>query len=86
MHLNAQKPIFVPSEFMAEIETMSKAALMDMVWDLSQSCSGQEGSAEETMQVLRARRDTILLHRKRALLKRVRDSRSLISNDEKGVA
>ena len=33
MHANARPPIFVPPEFRSELEQLSKAALMDVVWD-----------------------------------------------------
>lgn len=67
MHLNAQRPIFVPEEFQAEIEKMSKAALMDLAWDFATSCSGH-GDRSEIMDEFRLRRDIILLHRVNAKL------------------
>jgi hypothetical protein len=39
MNLKNQGPIFVPDRFRGEIEKLSKAALMDMVWDLATRCS-----------------------------------------------
>lgn len=33
MNINAKTPVFVPAEYRAEIEELSKAALMDVVWD-----------------------------------------------------
>lgn len=35
MNLKNQQPVFVPLEFRGEIEKLSKAALMDMVWDFA---------------------------------------------------
>lgn len=66
MHLNAQRPIFAPEEYWKEIEQMSKAALMDMVWDyaMQHSLAGGGLGAEDTMKEFRARRDIILTHRK----------------------
>ncbi len=65
MHLKAQRPIFVPAEFCGEIEQLSKAALMDMVWDYAQrSCEG--GVAADPARVMSEFRDTrevILTHR-----------------------
>lgn len=40
MNLKNQRPIFVPEQFIAEIEKLSKAALMDIAWDLATRCSG----------------------------------------------
>ena len=35
MNLKNQPPVFVPNQFRKEIEALSKATLMDMVWDLA---------------------------------------------------
>jgi hypothetical protein len=40
MNLKNQPPVFVPRQHCAEIEKLSKAALMDMVWDLATRCAG----------------------------------------------
>jgi hypothetical protein len=40
MNLKNQPPLFVPKIYRSEIERLSKAALMDMVWDLAQRCVG----------------------------------------------
>lgn len=65
MHLRAKPPVFVPDEHQAEIEKMSKAALMDMVWDYAMQIAG---AADPThiMAEFRARREIILLHRANA--------------------
>lgn len=63
MHLHAKLPIFVPEAFVCEIEKMSKAALMDLVWDFAVT-SGHHQSDNDTMETLRKRRDIILTHRK----------------------
>ena len=60
MHLKAKRPVFVPREHWAEIEKLSKATLMDMVWDYAvQMAGGEDGAMEE----LRKRRDLILHYR-----------------------
>lgn len=64
MHLNAKPPVFVPHEFQAEFEKLSKAALMDMVWDYAASASGDPYNYDATMTEFRNRRDIILTHRK----------------------
>lgn len=67
MHLNAQRPVFVPEQYCAEIEKMSKAALMDMVWDLATRCSGGDDLAHfKVMEEVRSTRDIILHYRKQA--------------------
>ena len=35
MHTRNQRPFFVPAQYCAEIEKMSKAALMDLAWDFA---------------------------------------------------
>jgi len=40
MHLKNQPPVFVPPIYHSDMEKFSKAALMDMVWDLAQRVSG----------------------------------------------
>ena len=37
MNINAKRPVFVPRERWDEVEKMSKAALMDMVWDYAKA-------------------------------------------------
>lgn len=63
MHLKSQRPIFVPHEFCAEIEQMSKAALMDLAWDFAIRCSGSEDEGS-VMREFRNARDIVLTHRK----------------------
>lgn len=59
MHIRAQLPIFVPFEHRGEIEALSKAALMDLVWDM---CA----TSDDPMAEFRARRDIVLTHRRQA--------------------
>ena len=39
MNLKNQPPIFVPDQFRAEIEGLSKAALMDIAWNFAKQCT-----------------------------------------------
>jgi hypothetical protein len=67
MHLNAKPPIFVPFSERAEIEKLSKAALMDMVWDYARQVAwvcGEDDTAE-IMAEFRKRREIILTYRNR---------------------
>ena len=65
MNLNAKRPVFVPQEHWAEVEKMSKAALMDMVWDYARQLSGVD-SDDAALVEFRTRREVILHHRKDA--------------------
>ena len=65
MNLNAKRPVFVPREHWEEVEKMSKAALMDMVWDYAKQLSGTD-SDDGALDEFRTRRDIILHHRKGA--------------------
>jgi hypothetical protein len=47
MHLKAKRPVFVPQEHWKELEQLSKAALMDMVWDYCIQIAGNDGALEE---------------------------------------
>lgn len=65
MHLNNQPPVFVPDEYWDEISKLSKAALMDMVWDYAmQNCGGENQGVSLTMDEIRKRREIILNYRK----------------------
>jgi hypothetical protein len=35
MHPKNKPPIFVPAEFVPEMERLTKAALMDLVWEMT---------------------------------------------------
>jgi hypothetical protein len=77
MHLRNQPPVFVPTEVESEIENLSKAALMDMVWDYAVqiTASAAESSlathgasatgpaVDAAMNEFRARREVVLRHR-----------------------
>jgi hypothetical protein len=66
MHLKARPPIFLPCEFQAEIEKLSKAALMDLAWDYATRCTEGEG-VEDIMAELRKSAEIVTLHRKRSI-------------------
>ena len=69
MHLKNQPPIFVPEQFRAEIEKLSKAALMDLAWDFATRCAG--ASSDDTnavMAELRTAAGIVVEHRKQAAL------------------
>lgn len=65
MHLKNQRPIFVPQDQWEEFAKLSKAALMDIVWDYAARISGST-AANAIMKEFRAERDVILTHRKQA--------------------
>jgi hypothetical protein len=62
MNLKNKPPVFVPRKYWKELETLSKAALMDMVWDYANQIGGP--TEEETLEEFRKRRYLILLYRK----------------------
>lgn len=65
MHLNAKPPIFVPPEHRAEVEKLSKAALMDMVWDYAMQIAGAPHHEDQSViGEFRNRREIILEYRK----------------------
>jgi hypothetical protein len=70
MNLKNQPPVYVPDEHCAEIEKLSKAALMDMVWDYAMRSAGVsdyvfDKEEEKAIAEFRATREVILLMRKR---------------------
>jgi hypothetical protein len=66
MNLKNKPPIFVPDEYRAEIEKLSKAALMDLAWDFALSHSdGPETDIVSAMKTFRQRRDIVLDYRDR---------------------
>lgn len=70
MNLKNQRPVFVPEEHQREIEKLSKAALIDMVWDYALQVAGVDGGHPQAVQAgieeFRKRRDIILTHRNNA--------------------
>jgi hypothetical protein len=71
MNLKNQPPIYIPDEHRAEIENLSKAALMDMVWDCAMQIAGVTDHAfdteRKTITEFRRRREIILVSRRRQL-------------------
>lgn len=66
MHLKAKPPIFMPLAYRAEIEKLSKAALMDLAWDFATTSTDGPGSPSSIMDTLRKRAEVIQFHRKAA--------------------
>jgi hypothetical protein len=65
VHLKNQPPVFVPHEHRAELEKLSKAALMDIVWDYAQTCAMSDvANVAATLANFRERRDIVLIYRK----------------------
>lgn len=70
MNLKNQPPLFVPREYRAEIEKLSKAALMDIAWDFAQRCAAQDPAWNENaalrqiMEEFRRTADIITTHRR----------------------
>lgn len=56
-------PMFVPFAFEAEIGRLSKAELMDIVWDLAIRCAGSD-TPDTVMEEFRNTREIILELRK----------------------
>lgn len=59
MHLNAKPPVLVPYKHWAEIEKLSKAALMDMVWSLAGQTVESAEDESDVMARIREERATI---------------------------
>ena len=62
MHVNTKRPVFVPFQHWAEIENLSKATLMDLVYDYATTHCGSEDPAR-IMESFRHRRAIVLAHR-----------------------
>jgi hypothetical protein len=65
MNLQNQPPLFVPVQCRHEIENLSKAALMDLVWDLATIATGA-CEPEAIMFTVRRHAKVVLRHRKNA--------------------
>ena len=64
-------PIFVPAEYRSEIESFSKAALMDMVWDMAKQLTpptddGDEAPASDVIGTVRHTGEVVTINRKAA--------------------
>ena len=66
MNLKNQPPVFVPAQYRAEIEQLSKAALMDMVWDYATQLAMTPTNDAAAMDEFRQRRGVVLIHRNNA--------------------
>jgi len=66
VHLKSQKPVLVPFQHWAEIEKLSKAALMDLAWSFATRCCGVEGDDSIVMSELRCEAESVLLARMNA--------------------
>jgi hypothetical protein len=63
MGITKKPPVFVPAAYRSEIEKMSKAALMDMAWDLAAQCVESADDPEQVITKFRENRDIILSYR-----------------------
>ncbi len=63
MHLNAKRPKLCPAEYSKLLDTMSKAALMDLSWKLTRDLEGNSAHPNEVWIALRIRADTVLSQR-----------------------
>lgn len=66
MNLKNQPPILVHPAYRVEIESLSKAALMDIVWSFATRCAGREDEPIYPMNEIRRERDAVLAIRKAA--------------------
>jgi hypothetical protein len=65
VNLKNKRPVFVPEQFQSEIEKNSKAALMDMVWDLATRAAGaDELAVNDIMSEVRHTSEIIKSYRK----------------------
>jgi hypothetical protein len=62
MNLKNKRPVFVPREYQAEMEELSKAALMDLVWDLLAMRHGERNHGD-IMSEFRQQAEIVLTHR-----------------------
>ena len=64
MNLKNQPPVLVPQEYWKEMEELSKAALMDIVWDYAKSHAG-DPDENVIIEDLRRVRNFVINQRKR---------------------
>lgn len=68
MNLKNQPPIFVPREYRGEVEKLSKAALMDIAWDLAQRCAQMpDDRPRQIMEEFRKAADIVTTYRRQAV-------------------
>ena len=63
MNIKNKRPIFVPAEYQAEIEALSKAALMDTVWDMATQLTPSD-EPKDIMSLVRAAMYVVTTNRK----------------------
>ena len=66
MHPKNHPPIFVPPAFVPELEHMTKAALMDLVWDLA-TATLDGGTPDEIMSEVRKCAAFVVVYREQQL-------------------
>jgi hypothetical protein len=66
MHLKAKRPVLVPPQFVAELDKLSKATLMDLAYDLAAVASGDGDNEDAVMTTLREYLAVVNEHRKGA--------------------
>lgn len=71
MHIKNARPVFVPAPYCAEIEKLSKAALMDMAWDMAKQLTppgddGREAPDGDVLGTFRHIADVVMNYRKLA--------------------
>lgn len=69
MHIRNKPPVFVPAEYRAEIEQLSKAALMDVIWDMAKQLTppdddGHEAHQADVIGIVRSIVDIVKTHRR----------------------
>lgn len=62
--------VFVPEEYRAELDQLSKPELMDLAWHLAMYFEGSSEPAPATMTAIRASRDIVLEHHAKAAAQR----------------
>lgn len=67
MNLKNQRPVFVPQVYQRDLEKFTKAALMDMVWDLAQRCAGAtDDRPRQIMEEVERTGEIVTTYRKQA--------------------
>ena len=66
MHPKNHPPILVPKEFVPELEHLTKAALMDLVWDLA-TPTVEDGTPDKIMSEIRKCAAFIVIYREQSL-------------------
>lgn len=64
MNLRNKPPLFVPAAYVREVEALSKAALMDLVWDNAMLLCDDPNDPARVMLEFRKRAEIIMSHRR----------------------